>query len=111
MLPDAGQATACQVTPLVASPVFDPWPRPGATAADRLRSMWFADGQVAQASTTVATIDLPIQLTWTHMPQYLPAPKLPLGNAAKYDDVAVFGTVSEIPDGQRPLPLPDCVPQ
>jgi len=69
MLPVTGQSTAFQVTPLVASPVVAPWPRPSAAAADRLRSMCEEVGQVAHSSTTVAVIVLPIQVTSTHMPQ------------------------------------------
>src|SRR5262245_24649003 len=111
MFPVAGQATACHVTPVFASPVVIPWPRPSATAAAVLRSMCCVVLQVAHASTIVATIDLPIQVMLTHMPQYRPCPKLPVGNAAKYGDVAVFGTVSVMPAGQVPLTLPDCVPQ
>ena len=66
LLPEAGQETACQLTP-DAVPVLPV--RPRAAAAGRLRSRCPDSGQVAHSSTTVATIDFPWKVICTHMPQ------------------------------------------
>ena len=58
----------------------------------------------------VAVIVFPPYETSTHIPQYLPWPNEPLGNAAKYG-VAMFETESVMPDGHVPPPPPDSVPQ
>src|SRR5579859_3076136 len=106
MSPVTGHATDVHVTPLLGLPDEPPCPTPRATAAERLRSMWPPESvQVAHSSTMVAVIVLPPYDTSTHIPQYLPWPNVPIGNAAKYG-VAVFTTVSLMPDGHVPPPPP-----
>src|SRR5580700_5049710 len=101
MSPVTGHDTAFHVTPLVGSAVEPFCPRPSATAAPRLRSMWLVlPPHVAHSSTIVAVTVLPMYVTSTHMPQYAPLPNSPLwGKAAKYW-VPVFATVSVMPVGQ-----------
>src|SRR3954471_15909331 len=109
LLPEAGQETACQLTP-VAVPMLPV--RPSAAAAGRLRSRCPDSGQVAHSSMTVAMTDLPWKVICTHMPQKVPCPNVPIGNAAKKLPVKVLGTVSTMPDGQNcPLLLPVSDPQ